>query len=139
MRRAIATLLACALTACGSTTSTGTQNPPPTVSTRANISGSYTLKSVDGKALPATVADSTFVSGLLTLADSTWRQTLVVRYAQGGSGAAGDTLIESGIWNTDAGSKLTLFDLGSSELYVGTYGASGFTVSSKTSTLVYAK
>lgn len=138
MRRAVATLLACALAACGSAGSTET-TPPPSGSTRANIAGTYTLKSVDGKPVPATLADSTIVSGVLALADSTWRQTFVVRYAQGGSGAAGDSLFESGIWNTSAGSKLTLLDVDASELYVGTYSLAGFTLSSKTSTFVYAK
>ena len=138
MRRVTTTLLACALAACGSSSSDAGTNPSPTASTRAAITGSYSLKSVDGKAIPATLADSTILSGLMVLGDSTWRQTLVVRYAQGGSGAAGDTLIEAGIWTTDTGSRLTLLE-GSSQLYVGTYTITGFTLTSKTSTFVYTK
>jgi hypothetical protein len=141
MRRSIATLatlLACTLTACGSSGAAidfGT-NAPPAV-TRPNLSGSYTLRSIDAKPLPATLGDSTITSGLLVMADSTWKQTIVVRYAQGGSGAPGDSLIEAGKWIT-SGANVTLMS-GGEDLYTGPYTSTGFTLSSKTSTLVYTK
>jgi hypothetical protein len=138
MPRFIATLLACTLVACGSS-GTDAATTGPVGNTRPNLSGSYTLKSVDAKTLPATLGDSTILSGLLTVRDSTWTQVIVLRYAQGGSGAAGDSLVEDGRWDVGAGSKITLFGLGTTELYSGTYSSTGFTLSSKASTLVYAK
>ena len=139
MRRVIVTLLACALAACDSGKSTDAGTTLPLGNTRPNLSGSYTLKTIDAKPVPATVADSTIVSGLLTMRDSTWTQVIVVRYTAGGGATPGDSLIEEGRWNVGAGSSITLTDAGSTELYTGTYSSTGFTLSSKTSTLVYAK
>ena len=92
------------------------------------------------QALPAASGDSTFLSGQIVLTDTTWNQTIVVRYAQGGSGtAAGDSLMEAGRWTTSNG-KITLLDASSSENYTGTLTSGGFSVTSKTSTLLtYSK
>ena len=139
MRRAVLMMCTLALAACGSSLTDGTTGPGgggnPT-----GLAGTYTLKTVDGKALPAVSGDSTFLSGLFVLTDTTWNQTVVVRYAQGGSGnAAGDTLTEAGRWSA-SGAKLTLSDAGSSELYTGTLTSGGFSLTTKTSTLlVYSK
>jgi hypothetical protein len=139
MRRVvIPTLLACALSACGSN-GAADLGIAPGGNSRPNLSGSYTLKTVDAKPVPATVADSTILSGLLTMRDSTWTQVVVVRYTASGAGTPGDSLIEEGRWNVGTGSSITLTDAGSTELYTGTYSGTGFTLSSKTSTLVYAK
>jgi len=136
MRRVVAALLALALTACGS--SLGDNGTPTGPSGSALSSGTYTLRSVDGKLLPAAATDSTVLSGLLTVSDSGWSQVIVVRYAQGGSGsAAGDSLPLSGRWRVD-GSTVT-FDDGGSPVYVGTYTATEFNLASKTSTLVFSK
>ncbi|MEO8564379.1 MAG: hypothetical protein ABI601_20060 [bacterium] len=139
MRRAVLMWLTLALAACGSSLTDGTTAPGgggnPT-----GLAGTYALKTVDGKALPTVSGDSTFLSGLIVLTDSTWNQTMVVRYAQGGSGsAAGDTLTEAGRWAA-SGATLTLFAAGSNELYTGTLTSGGFSLTTKTSTLlVYSK
>ena len=139
MRRVVTMLFASLLLACGSS---GTDGPtgPGGGRTGPNISGTYTLKTVDGKPLPTVSGDSTFVSGLLVVNDSTWTQTVVVRYAQGGSGAAeGDSLITAGPWTTTP-STVKLFDFGLNEIYTGSLASNGFTLSTKTSTLLaYAK
>ncbi|HEV7992752.1 MAG TPA: hypothetical protein VGP25_13060 [Gemmatimonadaceae bacterium] len=141
MRRAVLTMSALALAAaCGSSITDGITNLPPGGGNPTGYAGNYVLKQVDGKALPAVSGDSTFLSGLIVLTDSTWKQTVVVRYAQGGSGtAAGDSLVEAGGWAI-SGSKIILFDSGSSENYSGTLTSGGFTLTSKTSTLLtYSK
>ena len=138
MRRVAITLFALSLVACGSSGSDGPTEPGGR--TGPNISGTYTLKTVDGKPLPTVSGDSTFVSGLMVINDSTWTQTVVIRYAQGGSGAAaGDSLIEKGPWTTTP-STVKLFDFGLNEVYTGTLGSNGFTLATKTSTLLaYSK
>jgi hypothetical protein len=64
----------------------------------------------------------------------------VVRYAQGGSGtAAGDSLITAGLWTTTP-STVKLLDFGLNEIYAGALASNGFTLSTKTSTLLaYSK
>lgn len=140
MRRAVVMMCAVALAACGSSLTDGTTGPPGGGGNPTGLAGSYTLKTVDGKALPTVSGDSTFLSGLVVLTDSTWNQTVVVRYAQGGSGnAAGDTLIEAGHWAA-TGATLNLFDAGSTAVYTGTLTSGGFSLTTKTSTLlVYSK
>lgn len=140
MRRPVVAVLALVFAAaCGSSLTDGTTGPNgggnPT-----GLAGTYTLKTVDGKALPAPSGDSTFLSGSVVLTDTTWNQTIVVRYAQGGSGtAAGDSLLQGGRWSA-SGSNITLSDAGSTELYTGTLTSGGFSLTTKTSTLlVYSK
>ena len=138
MRRVVATLFALSLVACGSS---GTDGPTlPGGRTGPDISGTYTLKTVDNKPLPTLSGDSTFLSGRVIITDSTWTQTIVVRYTQGGSGnAAGDTLIQAGLWTTTP-TTVRLLDFGLSETYAGTLTSNGFTLTSKTSTLLgYSK
>jgi hypothetical protein len=139
MRRAVVIIVASMLAACGSSLADVTLGPTGTTNP-TGLAGTYTLKTVDGKGLPAPSGDSTFLSGQLVLTDTTWNQTIVVRYAAGGSGsAAGDSLIEAGRWTTSNG-KITLFDSGSSENYTGTITSGGFSLTTKTSTLlVYSK
>jgi hypothetical protein len=138
MRRVVITLFASSLVACGSSGSDGTTGPSGR--TGPNISGTYTLKTVDGKPLPTVSGDSTFLSGLMVINDSTWTHTVVVRYAQGGSGAAaGDSLIQKGPWTTTP-SSVKLLDFGLNEVYTGPLTSNGFTISTKTSTsLGYSK
>jgi hypothetical protein len=140
MRRAVLTMSALALAACGSSITDTTTGPPTGGGNPTGYAGTYTLRQVDGKALPAVSGDSTFLSGLMVLTDSTWNQTVVVRYAQGGSGtAAGDSLVQAGRWAITNG-KLSLLDESSSENYSGTLTSGGFTLTSKTSTLLtYSK
>ena len=139
MRRVVVTtLFASSLAACWSS---GTDGPTePGGRTGPNISGTYTLKTVDNKALPAVSGDSTFLSGRIVINDSTWTQTIVVRYAQGGSGmAAGDSLIQAGLWTTTP-TAVKLLDFGASEVYAGTLASNGFTLTTKTLTLLgYSK
>ena len=136
MRRAFAALLAFTLAGCGASVNSDSTTGP--VGGGLNITGSYTLRSVDGQPLPAAAPDSTVLSGLLTVSDSGWSQVIVVRYAKGGSGsAAGDTLPLAGRWKVD-GSTVT-FDDGGTLIYSGTYSTTGFNLSSKTSTLVFSK
>lgn len=138
MRRAVVLMFALMLAACGSSLTDAL--PGGGGGNTSSLAGNYSLKKVDGKALPVVSGDSTFLSGLLELTDSAWKQTVVVQYAQGGSGtSAGDTLIAVGRW-TSTGSKITLFDSGSSESLVGTLTSGGFTLTTKTSTLLeYSK
>ena len=140
MRRVVVILVASALAACGSSLTDGTTGPSGGGTIPTGLAGTYLLKTVDGKALPAVSGDSTFLSGQMVLTDTTWNQTVVVRYAQGGSGtAAGDSLMEAGRWTTSNG-KITLLDASSSENYTGTLTSGGFSLTSKTSTLLsYSK
>jgi len=138
MRRPVVIMVASMLAACGggvtdqTTGPTGGGNP-------TGLAGTYLLKTVDGKALPAASGDSTFLSGQIVLTDTTWNQTLVVRYAVGGSGnPAGDSLITGGRWTSSSGA-ISLSNAGSQD-YTGTLTSGGFTVSTKTSTLLtYSK
>ena len=136
MRRIVAILLTSTLAACGSSSSDGTTDPTGT--TGPNLSGSYTLRTVDGKPVPAVMGDSTIVSGLLTVADSTWNQVIVVRYGAGGSqGAAGDSLPLSGRLVVN-GATVTFLESGATA-FQGTYTSTSFSLTSKTSTFVFAK
>ena len=136
MRRAVVIMAASVLAACGSSLTDGITGPPGGGTTPTGLAGTYILRTVDGKALPAASGDSTFLSGQIVLTDTTWNQTVVVRYAQGGSGtAAGDSLMEAGRWTTSNG-KITLLDGGSSANYIGTLTSGGFSLTSKTSTLL---
>ena len=137
MRRSVATLLICALAACGggltSDITTG-----PTGGTGPNITGSYTLKSVDGTNVPVTLGDSTILSGLLTVSDSGWQQVIVVRYAKGGSQAtAGDSLPLSGRYSANA-TTVTFTD-GSTTIYQGTYTPTSFSLKANGNTFVFSK
>ena len=139
MRRAAVIVAASMLAACGSSITDGTTGPGGgTIPT--GLAGTYILRTVDGKGLPAPSGDSTFVSGQIVLTDTTWNQTVVVRYLAGGSGtAAGDSLMEAGHW-TSANGKITLLDASSAENYTGTLTSGGFSLTSKTSTLLtYSK
>lgn len=139
MRRAIATLIVLtSLAGCGSSGSDGTTGPGgPTGG--VSISGVYLLKTVDSKPLPATLSDSTFLSGQLTVTDSGWRQILVVRYAQGGAAAAPDTLPSAGRYSV-SGSAVTFRDAGLSTVLSGSYTSTAFNLTTKTGTLlVFAK
>jgi len=139
MRRVAVIIVASMLAACGSSITDGTTGPSggrnPT-----GLAGTYILRSVDNKSLPATSGDSTFLSGQIVLTDTTWNQTIVVRYAAGGSGtAAGDSLFEGGPW-TSNNVKISLLDPGLSESYTGTLTSGGFSLTTKTSTLLtYSK
>jgi hypothetical protein len=141
MRRAVVILVASMLVACGgSSLADVTLGPPGGTTNPTGLAGTYTLKTVDGKALPAASGDSTFLSGRIVLTDTTWNQIIVVRYAAGGSGtAAGDSLMEAGRWTTSNG-KISLLEAGSNEIYTGTLTSGGFSLTTKTSTLlVYSK
>lgn len=132
MRASLLALVVFTLTACGgsSDSSTGPSGP--------NLNGTYTLKTVDNKTLPVAFADSSLLSGELVVSDSGWTQTSVVLYKAGGS-ANGDTLKLAGYWAA-SGSNLTLFDLGNTTTYTGTYTSTGITLTTKTATLLgYSK
>jgi len=139
MRRAVVILVASILSACGSDLANSTLGPPSTGGNPTGFAGTYLLKTVDGKALPAASGDSTFLSGQVVLTDSTWNQTVVVRYAVGGSGnPAGDSLMTNGRWTTSNGA-ISLLNAGSED-YTGTLTSGGFTLTTKTSTLLtYSK
>ena len=139
MRRAVVIVVASMLVACGSSIAdelTGTNGG----TTPTGLAGTYLLKTVDGKDLPAASGDSTFLSGQIVLTDTTWSEVVVVRYKAGGSGtAAGDSLIDAGHWTASSG-KISLLDAGSGAKYTGTLASGGFSLTTKTSTvLVYAK
>ena len=120
------------LLACGGSSDSGTGPDGP------NLNGTYELKTVDGKTLPAAFADSSLVSGRLVMSDSGWSQVSVVQYKAGGS-ASGDTLKLAGFWAAN-GSNLILFDFGSTTTYTGTYSSTGINLTKKTATLLsYAK
>jgi hypothetical protein len=114
--------------ACGSD-STGPGSSP---------NGTYTLKTVDNKPLPAAFADSSIQSGELVVTDAGWSQITVVRYVAGGS-ANGDTLTLAGAWAT-RGSDITLWDGGLNTQYVGTFTSTTMNLTTKTATVLgYSK
>jgi uncharacterized protein YceK len=134
MRAIVVCLALFSLAGCGSSDS-GTG---PGAGGGAAIAGSYTLKTVDNKALPVAFTDSSLVSGQLTVTDSGWAQTTIVKYALGGN-PAGDTLMLSGAWETN-GSNLTLYDNGNTTTYTGTYTSTSINLTTKTATLLsYSK
>jgi hypothetical protein len=119
---------AAAPTATGCTGSSGGSSP---------IVGSYSLKQVDSKPLPAAFADSSLVSGTLVVTDSGWTQNTIVLYKTGGN-PNGDTLQVSGSWEVN-GSNVTLFE-GASTTYTGTFTSSSITLTTKTATVLgYSK
>jgi hypothetical protein len=137
MRHAIATLLACTLAACGSSLLTDTGAPPGGTG-GPSLAGSYTLRTVDGKPVPAVMGDSTILSGLLTVSDSGWQGLIVVRYAQGGSQATpGDSLPQSGRYVV-SGATVTFLD-GGATAYRGTFTSTSFNLTSPTSSFVFTK
>jgi len=137
MRRPIAIVLTCVLAACGGGISSDLTTGP-SGGTGPNITGSYTLKSVDGTVVPVTLGDSTILSGLLTVSDSGWQQVIVVRYAKGGGQtAAGDSLPLSGRYSATA-TSVTFTD-GSSTVYAGTYTSTSFSLKSNGNTFVFSK
>jgi len=139
MRRPIATLLICALAACGGgLTSDGTITDPNAGGTGPNITGSYTLKTVDGTNVPVTLGDSAILSGLLTVSSTGWQQVIVVRYAKGGSqAAAGDSLPLSGGYSATA--TTVTFTNGGSTVYEGTWTSTSFSLKSNGNTFVFSK
>ena len=134
MRAVLVCLALISLAGCGSSDS-GTG---PGGGGGANIAGSYTLKTVDNKALPVAFTDSSLVSGQLAVTDSGWTQTTIVKYALGGN-PAGDTLVLGGFWLA-SGSNLTLYDYGNSTTYTGSYTSTSINLTTKTATLLsYSK
>ena len=120
-----------ALAACDNSSDTGT-------GPGSSLNGTYELKSVDNKSLPVAFADSSLVSGRLTMTDSGWSQISVVLYAVGGS-PQGDTLKLAGFWAA-TGTNLTLYDFGTNTTYTGTYTSTGINLTTKTATLLsYSK
>jgi hypothetical protein len=133
MRAPLFGLVFLTLAACGGSSDSGT-GP----SGGPNINGAYELKTVDGKALPVAFADSSLVSGKLTVSDSGWSQVSVVLYKAGGS-AGGDTLTMAGFWSAN-GTSLIFFDAGSTTAYTGSYSSTGINLTTKTATsLSYSK
>ena len=119
------------LAACDNASDTGT-------GPGSSLNGTYELATVDNKTLPVAFADSSLVSGRLTMTDSGWSQISVVLYAAGGS-PQGDTLKLAGFWAV-TGTNLTLYDFGASTTYTGTYTSTGITLTTKTATLLsYSK
>jgi len=140
MRRAAVIIVASMLAACGSSNIADGTTGPTGGTTPTGLAGTYLLRSVDSKPLPTPSGDSTFISGQILLTDTTWNQTIVVKYLAGGTGnPAGDSLFEGGRWTSTNG-RITLLDAGSTENYTGTLTSGGFTLTSKTSTLLtYSK
>jgi hypothetical protein len=130
MRTPFLALALFTLAACGSD-STGPGGNP---------NGTYTLTTVDNKALPVAFADSTIQSGELVVTDAGWSQITVVRYVAGGSGSAnGDTLTLAGAWATQ-GSDITLWDSGLNTQYTGTFTSKTMNLTTKTATVLsYSK
>lgn len=138
MRRSVSIVLVCLLAACGGGVSSDITTGPSGGSTGPNITGSYTLKTVDGTNVPVTLGDSTILSGLLTVSDSGWQQVIVVRYAKGGSQATtGDSLPLSGRYAANA-TSVTFTD-GSTTIYQGTYTSTSFSLKSNGNTFVFSK
>ena len=133
MRAPLLALALATLAACGNSSDSGTG---PGLG--SSLNGTYTLKSVDSKALPVAFADSTLKSGQLVMTDSGWSQISVVLYKTGGS-AEGDTLKLGGFWAA-SGSSLTFWDAGINTQYTGTYSSTGINLTTKTATLLsYSK
>jgi len=131
MRARLLVLAVLALAACDNSSDTGT-------GPGSSLNGTYELKTVDNKTLPVAFADSSLMSGRLTMTDSGWSQISVVLYAAGGS-PGGDTLQLAGFWAAN-GSNLTLYDFGNTTTYTGTYTPTGITLTTKTATLLgYSK
>lgn len=115
------------IAACDNSSDTGT-------GPGSSLNGTYELKTVDNKALPVAFADSSLVSGRLTMTDSGWSQVSVVLYAAGGS-ASGDSLKLAGFWAA-SGTSLTFYDFGNNTTYTGTYTSTGINLTTKTATLL---
>ena len=131
MRAPLLTLALLSLAACDNDSDTGT-------GPGSSLNGTYELKMVDNKALPAAFADSSLVSGRLIMTDSAWSQITVVLYAAGGS-ATGDTLKLAGYWAAN-GTNLTFYDFGNTTTYTGTTTSTGINITTKTATLLgYSK
>ena len=129
MRRPLLVLALFTLAACDSNSGTG---PGP------SLNGTYTLKTVDNKALPVAFADSSLLSGQLVMTDSGWSQISVVLYKAGGS-ANGDTLKLAGFWAA-SGSSLTFWDFGINTQYTGSFSSTEINMTTKTATqLSYSK
>jgi hypothetical protein len=136
MRTTLACFALVSLAACGSSDSA--TGPGGTNGGGSPIAGSYTLKTVDSKPLPATFADSSLVSGQLVVTDSGWTQTTIVKYVAGGN-PNGDTLSLGGSYAV-SGPNVTLYDFGNSTTYTGTYSSTGINLTTKTATLLgYSK
>jgi hypothetical protein len=130
MRAFLVGLSLLTLAACGSS-GTGPDG-------QAAISGVFNLTSVDNKPLPAAFPDSTLQSGTLTVTDSGWTQSTVVRYAAGGN-PAGDVLTQGGGWVTN-GSNVTLYDYTNTTTYTGTFTSTSISLTTKTATVLgYSK
>ena len=114
------------LAACGSS-GTGPDGGP-------TISGVFNLTTADNKPLPVAFADSSILSGRLTVTEAGWTQLTVVLYAAGGS-ASGDTLTQGGGWVTN-GSNLTLYDNSNTTAYTGTFTPTTVTLTTKTATVL---
>lgn len=126
MRHVAAALFLAATVACGN--ETGPSAEP-------SFGGTFTLRSIDSRPLPIVAADSTLISSVLVLAsEGTWRQTTLVKYPRS---AANDTLTDAGTW---AGQGQTFtFLSGGTRVFTGTGSASGFTLTSGSSTFVFTK
>ena len=112
----------------------------PAGTSSAPIVGSYTLKLVDSKPLPATFADSSLESGTLVVTDSGWKQTTIVKYVAGGSGNPnGDTLSIGRQLGGDR-RRTSRSSTRDSDVYTGTFTSTSMTLTTKTATVLgYSK
>lgn len=125
------------LAACGSD-STGPGNAS------ASIAGSYTLRSINGSALPFSIqagGNTVSIVGMnFVVADGgTWTNSVTVRQVVGGGSAQNQILSEGGTW-ARAGTAVGFID-GSNGLteYTGTFSGSSLSISDGTLAYVFTK
>lgn len=118
MRRALATMLLAVLASCGGDTATGTQS----------LSGTFTLKTVAGSALPARIyqaADGTIdvTAGIINFnPDKTWSGDLTYRAVASGGATQSLTTSDHGTFRQNGSAVVIHDDLDGAE-YTGTWSA----------------
>jgi hypothetical protein len=128
-------ILALALSlACGHDSSTDPNN--------ASLGGVYSLSTVNGTALPFTVANGTtsvtLTSDVLTVTDAGgWSEAFAIRVTQNGT-SANQTGGDTGTW-TRTGASVTFTSATGGTAYTGTFTGGGFTLSDGAFSYAFAK
>jgi hypothetical protein len=134
MRRFLVLLVVAAAVSCGGDSST---------SANTTVSGTYTLRSVNGLKLPFIVAENDsvrfeIVNDAFTLADDrSWTETGISRTTLNGQ-ASTDSIARSGTYVLGNGTKITLIS-SNGDFSDGTIGGGTLTVINEAVSAVYQK
>ena len=134
MRRLVALLALVTLSACGSDSTTSPNS--------AAIAGTYSLKTVNGSALPFLIQSGTnsvkITSDAITIADGgTWSENGA--YTQTINGQTSNQVVSDGGTWVRAGTQLTLVSSDSSTSYSGTFTGSSLNLGDGTLSFVFSK